>query len=205
MIRVAILDDHKMFVEGLTKIINESQKATVIRCAHTAKDGDWMLAMEKENVDVLLLDVNLPDGSGTDLCRQWRPLYPNLKILALTTYAEHAVIMDMLSAGANGYVLKNAMAEEILEGIMSVHRGEQFLCHEVDMMLHKSDFKPVLLTRREKEMLTLIAEGETNVEIAKTMHLGVETVKSYRKNLLLKLGAKNTAILVKMAIEQKLV
>ena len=111
----------------------------------------------------------------------------------------------MLLNGASGYILKNAMPDEVLEGIESVLNGNTFLCHEVDLLMKKRLNEQVYLTPRENQLLKLICEGFTNPEIAEQMFLGVETINSYRKNLLFKLNARNTAVLVKIAIEQKLI
>jgi len=192
-----------MFVEGLEKIINESGLAEVTGKAYTARDGWLMLAGGQ--ADVLLLDVHLPDGNGVDLCPQILAKYPELKVLALTSFSEYAVVNRMLNNGALGYVLKNAMAEEILQGIETVYAGEQFICEEVNLLLKKQAGRTVVLTGKEQELLRLISEGYINVEIADKMCLGVETINSYRKNLLFKLQARNTAVLVKMAIEQKMI
>jgi DNA-binding NarL/FixJ family response regulator len=192
-----------MFVEGLEKIINESGLATVIGTAGSVRACRDMLRFEQ--ADVLLLDVNLPDGSGIDLCPELKAKYPTLKILALSSFSEYAVVSRMIEGGALGYVLKNAMSEEILEGIETVASGEKFLCHEVNLLLKRQASTAIVLTGKERELLRLITEGFITVEIADKMHLGVETINSYRKNLLFKLQARNTAALVKMAIEQKLV
>ena len=115
MIQVQIVDDHKMFVEGIERIINGSGIAKVTAKSHSSCECRQMLSTEQ--ADVLLLDIHLPDGNGVDLCAEILSLYPKLKILALTSYSEYAVVNRMMSAGALGYVLKNAMAEEILQGI----------------------------------------------------------------------------------------
>ena len=203
LIKVAIIDDHKMFVEGLERIINASGVAQIVGKAYTIAQSVYML-LERQ-ADVLLLDIHLPDGSGIDYCAQVKAQYPDLKILALTSFGEYAVINRMLENGALGYVLKNAMSEEILEGIETVAAGEKFLCHEVNMLLKKQAGKAVILTGKERELLRLITEGYINTEIADKMFLGVETINSYRKNLLFKLNARNTAALVKMALEEKLI
>src|SRR5690606_10833531 len=107
--------------------------------------------------------------------------------------------------GASGYLIKNAMSEEVLEGIETVAKGETFLCHEIDLLMKRSPEKNIWLSDRERELLRRISEGWTNGEIADKIFLSPETIRGYRKNLLLKLGAKNTAVLVKMAVEQKLI
>jgi DNA-binding NarL/FixJ family response regulator len=123
----------------------------------------------------------------------------------LTTYAEIAVITRALQGGALGYVLKNSTSDEIMEGVRTVASGGRFLCDEVETLLKKNAHKQIILTGREQELLRLIVDGLSNEEIAESMNLGYETIKSYRKNLILKLGVHNTAQLVRMAIEQKLV
>lgn len=203
MISVLITDDHILLAEGLKKIINDSGKARVIATAHSGNDCRQLL---KEALpDVLLLDINLPDTDGITLCAELKSLYPSLKVLALTSYGEYTMVRRMMESGASGYILKNAMAEEMLEGIEVVASGEIFLCHEVDLLMKKQANNAIWLTPRERQLLQLIAEGNTNQEIAEKIFLGVETVNSYRKNLLFKLSARNTAVLVKMAFEQKLI
>ncbi len=203
MITVQIVDDHKMFIAGMEKIINESGVARVIGTANSARECWQMLVWDR--ADVLLLDIHLPDGNGVDLCPQIKQKYPDLKILALTSFAEYAVVSRMLENGATGYVLKNAMPEEIIQGIETVAEGEKFLCHEVDLLLKRQAGQAVILTRKERELLRLITEGYISSEIAEKMHLGIDSINNYRKNLLLKLDARNTAVLVKIAIEQKLI
>jgi len=203
MIRVAIVDDHKILVEGLNSLITKSGIAKVVGLAHSTQECRLSIPFWK--VDVLLLDVGLPDMNGVDYCKELKKQFPDLKILALTTHNEYSIVRQMLDNGASGYLIKNAMGIEVLEGIKVVAEGNIFLCHEVDLLMKKSLEEVVWLTQREKELLRLVAEGYTNTEIADKIFLSPETIKGYRKNLLLKLGAKNTAVLVKMAIEQKLI
>ena len=203
MIKVGIVDDHKILTEGLKGLIDESGIATVVGIAHNAADcwksiGFW-------NAEVILLDVGLPDKNGIDLCKELKERFPNIKILALTTHNEYMVVRQMMDNGASGYLIKNAMADEVLTGIKAVADGKIFLCHEIDLLMKRPSEKNLWLTARERELLKLISEGLTNAEIADKIFLSPETIKGYRKNLLLKLGAKNTAVLVKMAIEQKLI
>ncbi|MBK6937574.1 MAG: response regulator transcription factor [Chitinophagaceae bacterium] len=203
MINVLITDDHILLAEGLKKIINDSPIAKVVAVAHSGNECHRLL---RENLpDVLLLDINLPDTDGITLCAELKTLYPSLKVLALTSYGEYTMVRRMMESGASGYILKNAMAEEMLEGIEVVASGKNFLCHEVDLLMKKQANNAIWLTPRERQLLQLIAEGNTNQEIAEKIFLGVETVNSYRKNLLFKLGARNTAVLVKKAFEQKLI
>lgn len=202
-IKLLITDDHRILADGLKKLFDNSETVSVIGTAYSAKECRSFLL--KEMPDVILLDINLPDASGIDLCKEIKTKYPEVKIVALTSYNEYAVVRQMLENGANGYVIKNAMPEEILMSVEVVMENEQFLCDEIDMLMKKRSQNQIWLTPREKELLRNIVNGNTNIEIADKMCLGVETINSYRKNLLLKLNAKNTAVLVRMAIEEKLV
>jgi len=202
LISVSVVDDHKIVIDGLEKIINESDSIYLTGKSYNVA-GCWKM-LQTEQPDVLLLDVGLPDGSGMDLCPKIKQLYPEVNILMLTSYAEYSIISHVLNNGASGYILKNAMPEEIIEGILTVASGKRFLCEEVDILLKKGDKSRIELTRRERELLRLITEGYTNMEIADKMFLGYETIRSYRKNLHLKLDAHNTADLTKKALENKL-
>lgn len=203
MINVAIVDDHRILTEGLQSLIADSAIATVVGVAHSAAACRLSLAFWKP--DVLLLDVGLPDISGVDFCKEIKEQFPDIRVLALTTHSEYTVVRQMLDNGASGYLIKNAMADEVMAGIEAVAAGETFLCHEIDLLMRRPAEKNVWLSPRERELLLLISEGLTNTEIAEQIFLSPETIRGYRKNLLLKLGAKNTAVLVKMAIEQKLI
>lgn len=203
MIKVAIVDDHKILTEGLRSLIVESGLATVVGIAHSATECRLSLGFWRP--DVLLLDVGLPDISGLEFCKEIKEQFPAVKVLALTTHNEYAIVRQMLDNGASGYLIKNAMADEVLAGIEAVAAGETFLCHEIDLLMKRPAEKNVWLSPRERELLKLISDGLTNAEIADRIFLSPETIRGYRKNLLLKLGAKNTAVLVKMAIEGKLI
>lgn len=203
MIKIAIVDDHKILTEGLKSIIEESGIAKVVGVAHNATE--CRNSMIFWSPDLLLLDVGLPDLSGVDFCKEIKDRYPQVKVVALTTHNEYSIVKQMLKNGASGYLIKNAMVEEVLAGIQSVAGGDIFLCHEIDVLMSRPKEANIWLSQREREMLELIAEGFTNSEIADRIFLSPETIKSYRKNLLLKLSAKNTAMLVRIAIEQKLI
>ena len=203
MIKVAIVDDHKVLTDGLKTLIEESGIAKVVCLWHTASDCRASIGSCKP--DLLLLDVGLPDMSGVDFCKELKQRYPDLKIMALTTHNEYSVVRHMLENGASGYLVKNAMTEEVLAGIDAVANGNIFLCHEVDVLMKQPKERQLWLSQRESEILKLVAEGLTNGEIADRIFLSPETIKSYRKNLLLKLDAKNTAMLVRIALEQKLI
>lgn len=203
MIKVAITDDHPLLVEGFKHLIDSSGIAQTVWTA--ANGNECLYKLNGQLPDVLLLDINLPDINGIDLCKNIRSRWPLLSIMALTSFGEYSVVKRMMDNGAKGYLLKNSMAEEIITGIATVTQGETFLCHEIDMLVNRRTTQHILLTQRETDILRLIVDGLTNAEIADKLFLGLETVNSYRKNLLFKLNARNTAVLVRMAIEEKLV
>ena len=203
-IRVSIADDHKMVVKTLSKMINESKNIQVTDVYYTLKSCRAGLA--RSLPDVLLLDIGMPDGDGVDFCAEAVKTYPGLRIIMLTSYKEFNVAKRALHNGALGYVLKNAEPEEIVAGIETVCTGEQFLCEEIDIMLRsKSNEQVVWYSPREKEILQYIADGYTTKEISDKIFRDEETVKTYRKNLLIKIVAKNTSEMVKKACEQNLV
>jgi len=127
MIKVGLVDDHPLFLEGLKKLITESG---ILEVPFSAKDGKECLhSLAFEQPDVLLLDINLPDYSGIDLCKEIHQRWPKINIIALTSFGEYTIVRKMLENGAKGYLLKNAMPEEIVEGIKVVAGGDIFLCH----------------------------------------------------------------------------
>ncbi len=201
--KVLIVDDHPVLANGLKMLLEASQKVEVAGIANCgAKCMDFLLF---NGVDIVLLDINLPDANGIELCDQIRKEYPATKVIAVSSFNEFSCIHQMLENGASGYIVKNASTDEFLTGIESVMEGETYLSKEVASVYKKQVETHIYLTPREKSMLKLIVEGYTNQEIAEKCFLGHETVNTYRKNLLYKLNAKNTACLVKIAIEKMLV
>ncbi|MDR0796976.1 MAG: response regulator transcription factor [Tannerella sp.] len=203
-IQVAIADDHKMVVKSLSKLLDSSKIAIVTDIYYTLKSCRGGLT--KSLPDVLLLDIGMPDGDGVEFCAEITKAYPNMKVIMLTSYKEFNVAKRALHNGALGYVLKNAEPEEIFTAIETVYHGKQFLCEEIDILLKKTGNDTVIwFSPREKEILQLIADGFTTREIAHKICRDEETVKTFRKILLVKLEAGNTAQMIKKACEQNLV
>lgn len=204
MISLQIVDDHKMVAESLSKLITESGTAQVTGVYNDLKS--CRQGLKKDIPDILLLDIGLPDGDGVDFCTELTTTCPGLKIIMLTTYKEFSIAKRALHNGAHGYILKNAESEEMLTGIRTVSRGEQFLCEEIDLLLkEKRNTDVIWLANREREILKYVAEGYTTKEIADIIFRDVETVRTHRRNLLIKLNAKNTAVMVKKGYEMKLI
>jgi DNA-binding NarL/FixJ family response regulator len=151
------------------------------------------------------MDINLPDKSGIDLCKEVKQKYSNVNVIGLSTFNQQSFIRKMIDNGASGYVLKNATQEELLEAIGSVMNGKIYYSNEVSQTLSDNKSNPIVITRREKEVLLLITEGLTNAEIAQKLFISVTTVDTHRKNLLAKFDAKNIASLITVAIRMQLI
>ena len=202
-IKLFIVDDHLMVVEGIRSLLNEDSRVVWIGSARNA--AFCMAELLVKAPDIILMDINLPDRSGVELCREVKQKYPQIKVIGLSTFNQQSFVRKMLDSGASGYILKNATKNELLKAIEVVVQGQQYLDREVSRLLREkcSDVR-VVLTKREKEILILIAEGLTNGEIAGRLFLSTTTVDTHRKHLLLKMGARNSAEMVKLAFQQNL-
>jgi len=205
-IKVAITDDQVIILNGIQKILTTN---TSIELSGLYKNGDELLnALEESRPDVLLLDIQMPGKSGIELAGIISKKYPEIKMIALTNVDIVPQVKKMLNNGCMGYLLKDADAEVIFEAIETVMTGEQYLHEPVKNLLLRSlsgKKSKILLTRREKEILGLIVEGLSNKEIASKLSISVRTVENHRNHLLQKFDVKNTAGLVKIAIEEGLI
>jgi DNA-binding NarL/FixJ family response regulator len=204
-ISVFLVDDHYMVIEGIRSLLNNEKDIEMMGHATTA--DSCMAFLKSHQPDVILMDINLPDKTGIELCREVKEQYPAVFILGLSTFNQQSFIEKMIQNGASGYVLKNATQSELMEAIHTVIKGKQYLSFDAATTLRKPDKEnnvPVI-TRREKEVLELIAEGMTNIEIGQKLFISASTVDSHRKNLLAKFGAKNTASLIRIAAQLHLI
>lgn len=205
MINVAIADDHSIVLNGLQKIL---ALHTDIKVTDVYLNGDSLLeGLETKQPDVLLLDIQMPGKNGIELAGIISKKFPDVKMIALTNVDILVQVKKMLQKGCLGYLLKDASPEILVEAIKTVHTGEQFLYESLSKQLVNNFFSQnsKQLTRREKEILQLITEEHTNQEIADKLFLSLRTVENHRNNLLQKLDVKNTAGLVKIAIQEGLV
>lgn len=206
MIKVVVVEDHPIMVEGLKNILRSDAG---IELFGDYGDGKSVLqALEKGQPDVILMDVNLPDISGVTLCGEVKKKYEDVKVIALSIHDEQPVIHSMLQNGASGYVLKNALGNEIIRAIYAIMDGEEYLCSSTKEALKNADMELLKaiprITRREKEILQLIGKGLTTMQIAEQLFISTHTVESHRKNLMEKFGVNNTTSVVKLASEYKL-
>ena len=198
-----IVDDHYMVIEGIRSLL---QRENDIEWAgHATNAASCLCFLKQQTPDVILMDVNLPDISGIELCKEVKKQYPGIQILGLSTFNQQPIIHSMIENGASGYVLKNATREELLEAINSAMQGKTFFSFEAGISLRTPVTGSPVITRREKEILVMIAEGLTNAEIAAKLFISIATVNTHRKSLLEKFEAKNTAILIGKALKQGII
>jgi DNA-binding NarL/FixJ family response regulator len=200
---IFVVDDHYMVIEGIRSLLQNEK--TLDWMGHATNAESCLSFLKLHQPDVILMDVNLPDKSGIDLCKEVKLLYPAIAILGLSTFNQQAIIKNMIDNGALGYVLKNATKKELMEAINSVFKGKVYYSFEVLSSLRKPEPNQLLITRREKEVLLLIAEGLTNAEIAEKLFISVPTVNTHRKSLLEKFEVKNTAMLIAKATKLELI
>jgi len=212
-IRVAIVDDHQLVRAGIAALLRSEPDIEVVI---EASDGLEILGKLKTlSPDVVLMDISMPTMNGIEATMRIRHDGGGTKVLVLTQYDHEEYIKRVMQAGASGYILKSAIADELLRGIRAVHRGEQFFTPAVSRVMVDSYIKQATgvpadprsdtLTNREREILQLIAEGNTNHQIAQRLFISVRTVEFHRANIIEKLGVHDTASLVKKAIQMKLI
>jgi DNA-binding NarL/FixJ family response regulator len=192
MIKLLLVDDHEIVRRGLRELFEAEEDLEVVAQAGSL---DEALALDITEIDVAVLDVRLPDGSGVDLCRQLRAVRPELGCLMLTSFADSDALNASFLAGARGYVLKNVRGDELITSIRRVANGEMLLTPEQIgrakerlMRQIKEDIRLESLSPQERRILDLLSEGLSNREIADVMFLAEKTVKNYVSNLLAKLG-----------------
>ena len=217
-VRLLVVDDHKMIINGIRSMLQDVPDIEVVA---EASDGDQVLnAIEQQQgVDVILMDIKMPGMNGIDATQAVVKRYPQTRVLALTMFDDDDYITSMLQAGATGYILKNTGRDELVEAIRRVSLGQPYFSKEVTSAVmskymarrdaggnsRASTLPPIELTNREIEILKLIALEMTNQEIADKLFISPRTVHSHRRNLMQKIGVKNTAGLVRYAIGHQMI
>jgi DNA-binding NarL/FixJ family response regulator len=209
-IKLAITDDHLLVISGIKAMLAPYPHISVVYESNRA--GALMAALPAIQPDVLLLDIQMPEIDGIALCKQVRKKHPAVKVIAISSFMDSHYVKQMLRNGAAGYLLKGTDPETLIRAIEQVHAGGQFLdelirqqlVNEVISGQKRSNYE-IPLTRREKEILKLIAEEYSNQEIADLLFISLRTVETHRLNLTQKLAVKNTAGLVKEAMKRGIV
>ncbi|MBX2967283.1 MAG: response regulator transcription factor [Cyclobacteriaceae bacterium] len=208
MLRILIIDDHPLVRDGLKIMLEGEGTVQIAGACKTAEEALAFLAQEEP--DIILLDINLPDMDGLALCEKIRETYVRVKIIGLTSANEAGIITGLLQRGGNGYLLKNMERDELLKAIEKVMAGKVYVSQDANEKVLEQ-FQQVgstgevpVLTRREKEILHLLADGLKGPEIAEKLFLSTLTVETHRKNLFKKFNVHNVQSLLKTAREQKL-
>lgn len=214
MIRVMIVDDHEVVRIGLKSLLDRVEDFEVVAEAGSAEEAVRKvdeLATGGGPPDVIVMDVRMPGGSGVDACRQVRAKHPQVKVIMLTSYTDDEAIFASVMAGASGYVLKQVGSEDLVKAIRTVHAGGSLLDPSTTQrVLERMRTRdplgdlPEPLTDQEKRLLSLIAEGKTNKEIAAIVYLSEKTVRNYVSNILAKLGLSNRAEAAAFAVRHGL-
>ncbi len=209
-LRIALADDHPVVLNGLVQMLAAEPELTVVGQFTQGKAlRNWLA--ENPAPDVLVLDLDLGGEDGAALCGEFRQAYPAMQVLILTGFSQPSMVRAAMRQGAKGYVLKNAAYADLLEGIRSVAEGEEYLHAPIrDALLAEALQRPAetsflpRLTRRELDVLRLIVDEKTTQEIADALFVSVNTIETHRANLIQKLGVRNVAGLVKIALEKGL-
>ena len=203
-VKVFIVDDHYVVIEGIRSLLQNEKN---IEWMGHAMNADSCLAfLNRQQPDVILMDINLPGMNGIELCKEVKSKYPSVFIIGLSTFNQQSFIQKIMDNGASGYVLKNVTQEELILALETVVRGKLYLSDEAATTLRSKSAEQIpILTRRELEVLELIADGMTNNEIAEKLFISVTTVDTHRKNLLAKFEAKNVAAMIKIATHLQLI
>lgn len=211
-IRVIVVDDHRIVRDGVKALIEDEPGFDIVGEASNGKEAVDLCS--NNDVDVAIMDITMPEMDGIKATEILKQNDPDLKVLALTMLIEDQHIRKMIKAGASGYILKNSGKQELLKALRAVVEGQHYFSDGATQAILQELVNPVVnttgsskvvdITDREMEILKLIVEENTNQDIADKLYISVRTVDAHRRNLLQKIGAKNTAGLVKYALKNEL-
>ena len=214
-IKVLLADDHTIVRNGIVALLEKEQDIEIVA---EANNGEEVLALLKSGIetDVILTDINMPDMNGMELINTLSDGYPKIKVLVLTMLEQEKYVVKSLDAGASGYLLKNVNIDEIIFAIKQITSGYKYICTGISLkLLTQVNDRYVVgssqnklngdISKREVEILTLIAQGFTNGEIAEKLFTSKRTIEGNRQNLLEKTGTKNTAALISFVIRNRII
>ena len=206
--RILIIDDHKLVLEGLKLLIESTTELDFVGMAESGKVGISMI--EESKPDILLLDIEMPEMNGIEVCKHVKASFPSIKVIAITMLVQPSIIQSMRSAGADGFLIKNTSGAELVFAIKEVYEGRSYYSSEVlekvkkGIIINGNKFPVPKLSKREKEVVSLIMESYKTKEIAKALSISAGTVETHRRNIFRKIGVKNAVGLVKTVMEHRL-
>ena len=204
MIRLAIAEDHQSLIDGIQLLLEYEDSIEIVG---TANDGEMLLnIVEKKQPTIVLTDIRMPKMDGIEATKQIKKKFPNIKVIAFTMFDQTEAIEQMIKAGASGYLLKNSSLKEVLTAIKKVANNETYYDANINVNainIDTSSVKRGILTKRQIEILELIAQGKTSREISDRLFIGVQTVDTHRKNMIRILGLQGKGELMRYALEKK--
>ena len=209
-IKLYLVDDQQMILDGLTSLLGEMDQIVILGFAKNGRELLDQLGRIEEQPDIILLDIEMPEMNGFVTLEKLKVTYPDIKVLALSSYNEKPLIEKMITSGAHGYIVKDDDRNILKDAIMTIAQGQKYFSSTVTISLaqtpqtsppFESDLLLDDLTKREKEILKLIAEGFSNTEIGKKLFISHRTVDSHRTNLMKKIGVNNIAGLIRFAVK----
>ena len=205
---ILIVDDHQLIIDGLSGILKDEK---IISEIYSAKNGEEAIEqIRKQPIDCVLMDISMPKINGHDATKVIKQERPDIKVIVVSMYSDASVVIKLLKAGADAFIIKNTGKEEVLRAIERVMNNEKYVSNELNLNLYqhlglgRNQSTSQNLTPRETEIIRYIGSGMTNHEIAERLFLSTSTVDTHRKNILAKLQLKNTAALVRYAAENNL-
>ncbi|MFS4470834.1 response regulator [Chryseobacterium sp. T20] len=205
-INIVIVDDHPIVIEGLRMMLKSQPFFHV--AGSFASGAETLSFIRSEMVDIVLLDITLPDSNGTELCREIKKISPSTSVIMFSNRSERSIIMQSIQNGASGYLLKNTSIDDLVIGIRGALSGDIVFCNETKQIISlpsQTNLPIPRLTKREKQILQMVAQGKTSNIIAEELFLSPLTVDTHRKNLLQKFQAKNSTELINLAVQQHMI
>ncbi len=213
-VQILIVDDHKIVRDGIKSLLKSEANLVIVGEAGNGQEAVDLINSPEQKIDLIIMDINMPVLDGIEATQQVKKSNPDIKVLALTMVNEQQHIRKMIEVGASGYILKSSSQQELNLAIQKIMEGSHYFSEEAAQSILQDMVNPELskkagdlhvqITDREKDVLRLIVDEYTNQEIAEELFISVRTVDAHRRNLLQKIGAKNTAGLVKFALENNL-
>ena len=212
-IGIFLVDDHQIVRDGIKALLQDSPEITISGEASNGKELNERISFS--DTDIILMDISLPDISGIELTRQVSKDYPEIKVLILSMYTQEDFIVNAITAGAKGYLPKNTTRNELLKAISKIYEGDEYYSESVSKIILENyisnvrkpkDPEPVrdkeddVLSAREKQILQMVVEGQSNQEIADKLFISIRTVESHKNHIMQKLGIKSTVELIKYAL-----